>query len=408
MELPGGDDTEILEAAYRMGHSVTFATSALSEYVDCGPALEAISRAGRVIETNPFSYDQFEMQILAAHVEHPLDAIVCLVDFRLIESARIAARLNLPYMSVDTAVLLRNKYEVRRRLQTLGIPQPDFLFAQNNAEILAAMDQLGTPVLMKPADGFGSQHILVMHTPEELAAYRGLLSEYLPLGGGYGCGARASGQQIIERFMHGRVVGCDTLSINGHHQLLGINEKHFYAPPFFAVRGSIFPSTRFDTKQILEYLFSALDAVDYAHGISHTEIMITSEGPRLVEINGRLVGAGIGKLLSFAYNRSIYEVVIDLHLGDALTLPAVPPYFAATRWVSAPRQGTLKAINFPERSAALVSVQSFYEPGDTVYMPVHNGARLVCVMAKGLTMEEAESAAEDFVVDTHVVVEVSE
>jgi hypothetical protein len=66
IDVPGGNDFTVLEDALAMGHEVTFFTSDLSHYERQGEVSARHLRSARkIIEIRPFSYDQFEKQILA-------------------------------------------------------------------------------------------------------------------------------------------------------------------------------------------------------------------------------------------------------------------------------------------------------------------------------------------------------
>ncbi|WP_255210538.1 ATP-grasp domain-containing protein [Methylogaea oryzae] len=119
----------------------------------------------------------------------------------------------------------------------------------------------------------------------------------------------------MERYIEGTLIGCDTLTLDGKHVMLGINEKSMFPPPFGAIQGSCFPSDRFDVAPVREYVFAVLDAVGFNDGASHTEIILSAEGPLLVEVNPRLVGAKIPRLLNLAFGRSVHRDLIDLHLA---------------------------------------------------------------------------------------------
>jgi biotin carboxylase len=61
------------------------------------------------------------------------------------------------------------------------------------------------------------------------------------------------------------------------------------------VTGEARPDTPYDTEELgelIEYGLGALDAVGLRQWAAHTEIMMTPDGPRLLEVNARLAGAG--------------------------------------------------------------------------------------------------------------------
>lgn len=409
LEVPGANDFNILEEAIRLGHQVTFFTADLSCYLR-HETLEAsrLSLAREVVAVTPFDYAAFEKAALEIHRKIPFDAILCLIDIRIIESARLAERLGLKFLNAGTATLIRDKYSVRAELAKHGIRQPRFALATSNAELRDAIEAIGFPVLIKPSDGYGSQNIVTFHNKESYAAMAEPLANYLPLKTDYGLGVCANDRLVVEEYIKGEVIGCETFTINGRHVFLGINDKVFFPPPCFGIKGSCFPSDRFDTDTIRAYVFEILDALKFDFGAAHIEIIVTDNGPYLVEVNPRLIGAHIPRLLGFALQRSIYADVINLHLGCDLQqlYDLHPQQVAVSRWFTSSRNGVIKSIVTPDAAMpGIMAVHLFKKPGDFVRPPFENADRLGYVMAVGKSQAEAEALAESFVSNTQVLLE---
>ena len=406
IDFPGGNDTDIAQAALDAGHAFTFLTSQLDLYRRQPAVAAVLSAARELLEVPGFEYPEVERAVRELHQRQPVDAVLCLIDIRLTEAARLARRLGLHYLNPSSATLLRDKFNVRWRLAEQGLAQPEFTLACSNAELKEAVGQLGLPVLIKPADGYGSQNIITLTEPWHLESWVSPLERLLPSGADYGLGVRANDRLLVERFMRGQLIGCDTLTIAGRHQLLGINEKRMFAPPSFAIQGGCFQPYGAEFAAIRDYVFAALDAVGFDCGAAHTEIMLTSEGPRLVEINPRLVGARIPRLMSYALGRPVHQDLIDLHLGrDLRGAPQQQERrVAVTRWIVASQTGILDAIVLPSwRDARIRDVALFKQPGDWVRQPFENADRLGYVMVACASRAEAEQLAERFVADARVV-----
>ncbi len=399
LELPGGNDDDILRAALERGDEFTFLTADLDHYRRHKTIRAQLDQAREWIEVNPFEYKTVELRVLEAHAKHGFDAVLCLLDTRLPEAARLAQRLGLRHVNPVSAALLRDKFQVRRRLAECGIAQPAFALATSNAALQTAVTRLGLPVLIKPADGYGSQNIVVLRHPEDLDPRLSPLEEMLPSRVDYGLGVKANDRLLVERYLGGTVLGCDTLTADGRHCLLGVHEKQFFAPPSFAIRGGCFQPNRLEFESIERYVFSVLDAVGFDWGAAHTELMITSAGLRLIEINPRLVGAKIPRLVGYALNRSLHADLIALHLGETTFPPAVQSdQIAVSRWITADRAGVLEHVELPALSDPhLRHVELLKKSGDSVRPPLENNDRIGYVMACGNDRVSVERSADDFV-----------
>jgi len=407
IEAPGGNDFDLFEAALEQGHQVTFFTADASYYAQNEALKEYLNLAKRVVEIKTFAYNEFEKRAVEIHQQDPFDAILCLIDIRITEAARLAERLNLRFLNPKSAVAMRDKFTVRTILASKGIRQPEFALATDNQQLRATIENMGLPALIKPSDGYGSQNIAVFLTEDDLNPLLDPLDDYLPCHTDYGFGVKANDRLLIERYISGQLVGCDTLTQNGKHIMLGINEKLMYPPPSSAIKGGYFPSKRYETDKIQDYVFSILNALDFNDGVAHTEILLSQEGPLLVEVNPRLVGAKIPRLLNLALGRSIHADVIDLHLGKPLSERSYQSGygFAVSRWIIADVTGSLEDVIIPPISSPSIRhVEILKKPGDSVSYPYQNSDRIGYVMTLGDTREQAERLADDYVSQVRVKV----
>ena len=398
IELPGGDDTDIIDATLSLGHEFTFLTGDLNHYKDRPDVATRLALARGIVEVRPFDFASIEQRVLALDAVAHIDAVLCLVDTRMIEASRLAHKLSLRFLNPESACLLRDKFSVRKRLQQHGIEQPRFRLATRNDELRLGVEAIGLPALIKPCDGYGSQNIVLLRDEIDLSPLLSPLDDFLPQRLDYGLGVEANDRLMVEQFIEGPVVGCDTITVNGRHHFLGINEKVFFAPPSFAIRGGCFPSDRFDEDRIRDYVFRVLNAVGFDWGMAHVELVITPEGPLLVEVNPRLVGAKIPRLLNMAFERSIHTDLIALHLGQLQKIDFSPTQFAVSRWFSSPQYGVLKKLTLPAiQDGRIRCVEIVKKEGTPIRPPFNNGDRLGYVMVAAKERASAEALAEDFV-----------
>ncbi len=398
IEVPGGNDFDILEAAVSLGHDITFFTTDILLYKKNGTFDKYLILVKRIIEIKPFDYDEVEKKALEIHHQNPFDAILCLIDIRIIETAKLAERLGLCFLNVESAQNLRDKFTVRTILERQKIKQPEFRLALNNEQLRDAVETLGFPVIVKPSDGYGSQNIMKFLTPNDLNPLIDPLDNYLPCKTDYGFNVQANDRLLVERFVEGQLIGCDTFTQNGQHIMLGINEKTMFPEPSAAIKGSCFPVTRYDVKEIQNYVFSVLDALNFDYGAAHVELIVSSQDIQLVEINPRLVGAKIPRLLNVAFQLSIHQYLIDLHLRKTLTpLFSVTNRFAVSRWIVSYVPGILKSITLPDMNPNIAYVEILKKEGDFVSYPYQNADRIGYVMTFGDSQRQAEEFADLYI-----------
>ncbi len=404
IELPGGNDDDIVKAAIDRGDTFVFLTSDLSVYASQKNVFQHLQHAERMLEIQAFEFTQAAAAVADLHLAHPFDALLCLLDIRLIDAAALADMLGLHFLNPASARLLRDKYSVRQCLLSAGIPQPLFKLACSNEELQQAVADIGLPVLIKPSDGYGSQNIIVIEHEEDLAPWMTPLQDMLPSKADYGLGVMANDRLLVEQYMQGLLIGCDTFSFEGQHQMLGINEKTFFDKPSFAIRGGCFMPYKNEFRAIQDYVFSLLDAVGFDTGAAHTELIVNESGLHLVEINARLVGAKIPRLMGLALHRSVASDLIDLHLGRYAFADNASADVAVTRWITADRPGVLAHVHTPPQlDERIVHVEILKHAGDHVRLPMENADRIGYVMSCSNSRAEAESAADQFVSESHLI-----
>ena len=399
IELPGGNDGDILSAATMRGDRFSFIAANLTHY-QCQSALnELLSAAERLIEIDLDDHLVVDETLISIHQNDPFDAVLCLLDLRLRDAARISSLFGSPHISFDVACLLRDKFSVREKLADHLIKQPDFRLALSNDDLKVAVQEIGLPVLIKPSDGFGSQNIAILRNKNDLEPWLSPLEDMLPSRVDYGLGIKANDRLLVERYMEGQLIGCDFISANGQHRMLGLNEKLMFDPPSFAIKGGCFNPYDETMDVIRAYAAHCLDAVGFNYGASHIEIMLTREGPRLVEINGRLVGARIARLMNYALGYSVHETLVDLHVSGILPKePDTPRRVAVSRWLVSHHEGVLDHIQLPEmKHDAIQEVAMFKKSGDLIGPAYENAQRLGYVMVASKSQEEADAIADAYI-----------
>jgi argininosuccinate lyase len=152
---------------------------------------------------------------------------------------------------------------------------------------------------------------------------------------------------------------------------------------------------------------SAIEAVGITHGLTHTEVMLTAAGPRLVELNPRQGGGYIFDLVHLVSGTHPLSVLVDLALGRPpalgtaaapLASAAVPGGSAAVAFVMAPRPGRVVAVDGLERLAADPRVHRWTLPVPvTATRPVDNEAYLGHVVVTDPAGTGARAHAERLV-----------
>jgi biotin carboxylase len=310
-------------------------------------------------------------EILRAHSP---DGLATFYDTGMERVAAIAARLGTDFHSVEAARCLEDKLHQREALRAGGLPTPRVLALPGEADP-AEVERIGTaityPAVLKPRRASGSWRTFPVTDARALGALWGelgvadrggmIVEEYLPDGPAMPRGFEAD-YVSVETIVHaGRMTH---LAITGRFPLAWpMRETGYFIP------GTL-PTDQHT--EILELAGDALRALGLRTGAAHTEIKLTSEGPRVIEVNGR-IGGGVPDMLRLAAGVDIVKLSMRAALG--LDLPVAAP-LPRTRGVgyrfffqpppSARRLVSIDGLEQLKDQPGVESVYLHYPPGSEI------------------------------------------
>ncbi len=325
--------------------------------------------------------------VLAAAKRHGIDGIMTLAsDMPMRTVAAVAEELGLVGVSADTAVKATDKAVMRKALQDNGVPIPCFYKVANEEEYLAAIAALHTALVVKPADNSGSRGI---YKVTDFTDREKLLEIYA-----YSKQFSRNGDVVVEEYMQGDEVSVETLTVDGECHVIQITDKITTGAPHFVEIGHTQP-TAFSpamAARIASVAQAANRAVGITAGPSHTEIMVTDEGPKIVEIGARLGGDCITThLVPLSTGVDMVECCIRIALGEK---PDVTPKFAkgsAIRYFPQ-TAGVVTAIRGLTEAREVAGVQQVtvvHGEGETVTAIDSSTARMGYVIAQGVDAVDA-------------------
>jgi biotin carboxylase len=290
----------------------------------------AVADTGEVAEIT----DPDEVFRVAAH--HRVDGIYPAAEWGVEAAAAAAARLGLPGPSPDAAMRTRNKLALRQAQARAGQPTPGFRGACTAEEAEQATGEIGFPVIVKPVDGNASKGVRRVDAREDLpAAFADAITK------------TPRNMVLIEAFMDGDEYNVDGIVFEGRYVLGGITAKERSAPPYRFDKGIYMPPVISDAtcKAVSDTVAQCLRAIGYETGTTHAEVIMTSEGPRIVEIAGRPGGGRIPTaLIPLTYGVDYMADSIGAALGGAPHQTRRYQRGAALFWLSA-QPGKVTAIN---------------------------------------------------------------
>lgn len=241
------------------------------------------------------------------------DGITTFTDRDLVRTASLAAELGLPFHSREVAQTLVHKHDQRDALRRAGLPSPGWAFVPDDAHRSPDLGGLRFPVVVKPDTGAGSRETTLAHDEREAleaidrARGSGVASvaveEFLP----------DTPELMVPNF--GSFVSVESVIGAGELRHLAVTGKFPLATPFRET-GHFIPShlPAPAIADILDVVTAAIRGIGITIGAVHTEVKLTPDGPRIIEVNGR-VGGAIPDVLSTAGGFSILSSAMTAALG---------------------------------------------------------------------------------------------
>lgn len=317
-----------------------------------------------------------------------------------------------------TAFRCRSKYHMRQRLHEHGVPAPAFALCRSLPELLAAVEEVGLPCVAKPVGGNASYGTFLLRHEEDLAdlpqryaasiAYleRKAVSEdvfafspeELDLLGVHDHVDMVH-DYLVEEYMPGMEISVDALTQNGKTTVMGVAEQVRMAPPYFVQLAEFMPfACDAGTQAAVEELTRrTIEAVGIEHSPSHTEIIFTPEGPKVVEIACRIGGDNIHDAVFQTTGVNLMEEAIWIALGEQRSYNTEHRCHAAMRYLLPERTGVIAKVDVPgsvRYAEHITEVEITARPGDRVSPPPESFDFLGYVSARGATREEAVAHLE--------------
>lgn len=183
------------------------------------------------------------------------------------------------------------------------------------------------PVVLKPTASAGSDGVKLCHTFEEAKDHFNVLMDSQMINGGE-CGA-----VLCQEFLRGKEYVVDHVSRDGVHKvvMVWVYDKRQVNGAAFVYFGCVpVLSDSPEAKILIPYVAKVLDSLQVRNGPSHGEVMMTKDGPCLVEMNVRAHGGdGNWRPLCVALNGgySQVEATVDSYLNKRQfdIYPSKPP-----------------------------------------------------------------------------------
>ncbi|MEV5438821.1 ATP-grasp domain-containing protein [Streptomyces sp. NPDC052682] len=340
--------------------------------------------------------------VLAEAGDQVRAAIVTWDEFSLTATAEVARQLGLPHMSPEAATACRDKYQTRTMLDRAGLANVRHRLVTSLDEALDAAAAVGYPVVLKPTSLAGSLGVTAVPDADALR------SVYAEVAGASLTGVQAGGDVLVEELLDGPEISIDSAVFDGEAEPVIVARKRLGFHPLFEEVGHLVGAWRHEpwAGKVEELLRAAHRALGIDQGVTHTEIRLTSGGPRIVELNGRLGGDLIPHLGHLATGVELPLVAADIAFGRRPDCTPTQARTAEIRFLYPPYAGVIDRVDLgaARNVPGIAEVVVLAEPGTELLLPPRmltpRTAALIAVCDTPVECTTALDAAEAEVVTT--------
>ena len=334
---------------------------------------------------------------------YQIDGVMTLATDRPIRTvAAVAKKFGLVGVSEDTAIKATDKAVMRECLAENHVPIPRFVCVNNEQDYLKFVTHIRKPFVIKPVDSSGSRGILKVDNFSEYSVLQKAFQHAKHYSN--------SGDIILEEYMSGPEVSVETIAVDGQISIVQITDKLTTGAPYFVEIGHTQPSglDAMTIEKIKEVAIAANKAIGITNGPSHTEIIVTRDGPKIVEIGARLGGDCITThLVPLSTGIDMVEACIRIALGEKPILHQTISKGSAIRYFYQKR-GTVKTIdgiNEAGRIPGVRQIRIVHGVGEPVTEIIDSASRMGFVIAQGEDAADSVRICETAIRQIKVVIE---
>lgn len=330
---------------------------------------------------------------------HGVDGVLTISADRAVPVvAAVAEDLGLPGIGRETAHLMTHKIAMRRTLADAGVPQPRFAGARDLQSARAALETVGVPAVLKPADSGGQRGVFFIGSEDELDGH--LHAALIESGGG---------EVIVEGFHDGLELNGIVIVRDGEAIPLTLSDR--LRPPgigFGVGWIHVYPASiyGFQLEEAERVVLHAVNALGMRDGIAFPQLIAADDGTlRVVEVAARIPGGQMADLVRHAVGIDLVEVALRTALGEEIPDELVLPRFKqplAIRFLTAEPgplpTGTVTSVGSLDPVLAapgVVQADTYLQVGETIRPVRLDGDRRGYVIATADTSVDALRLAED-------------
>jgi len=313
----------------------------------------------------------------------------------LTTTAQVGERLQLPFYA-DPATVYRcqAKDAMRDAYRHAGLMIPRFASCHNETQAKAFAAEVGFPLVVKPAHGWGQRGVARIDHPNDLFSRVEAAARASHGGGG----------AVLEECLEGPELSVNGWVEDGQLVAYGVTDREVFPgdQPLGVMRSEIAPSVQSaaDIAAVVQAAAEGARALGLRRGPCYSQVCLTKNGPVLFETAARCGGGFDADVTRLVSGVDLYRRLLGVALGDrSLETEGrrEEPYAAALVRFLAPPQGTLhevRGLSAARSVSGVIDADAYAKPGDRLVGMINASSRMAHVLCAATTRAAAIDCAD--------------
>ncbi len=328
----------------------------------------------------------------------PQGVITLATDMPMRTVAAVAKTIGLKGISPEIAYRATDKVAMIKCFEDNNVPHPWYYEVRDENYWHFLINELTYPCIIKPADSSGSRGVCLLNNKQEASQVYSYAKSH-----------SSSGVVIVEEYMKGPEVSVEIIVYENEIHIISITDKMTTGAPHFVELGHKQPSALSEKvkKDIAQVAIKAVKAIGINNSAAHVEIIVTDNGPKLVELGARLGGDCItSHLVPLSTGIDMVKASIDLAMGHKPDLNKTIEKVSMIKYIPSTK-GILKNIKGIDQAREIPGIKEVTitkQIGEEVGNIKNSGDRLGYIIVQASSYQEAEEIFSNAL--TKIIVEV--
>lgn len=315
-------------------------------------------------------------------------ACISLIDPFVSYAAEINEELGTARLSVSALKRMENKILVREILR--DSPYSPYYETYSHEKELSAFSReynSKLPIILKSPISNGSKDVIYVETPGKFKQALNHLQKKL-----------TETPILLEEFLDGPQYLIEVMVYKGQIHIIAVIEQEIEQKERFIVTGYVYPAQleMKDQQELIDSVETIVRSFGLTNGVCHLEMKKTQSGWKLIEINPRVSGGAMNRILLEGKGMNYVKEIIKLYLGSEPDLHYPTKRHVYARFLTIDSRGRLLRVTGKNRALRIPGIKEVYikpKRGTVLSVPHSLGDRYAYVVAASQTREEAREQA---------------